>query len=71
MSDIRDRFVPLQHALDMLIKDYNAFLLTLEMNTVAIITDNKGHYKLFDSHSRDVHGNIAVNGAAILLEFNS
>ena len=40
MSDIRDCFVPLQHAFNMLIKN-NAFLLTAEMNTVAIITRNK------------------------------
>ena len=40
MSDIRDCFVPLQNAFNMLIKN-NAFLLTAEMNTVAIITGNK------------------------------
>ncbi|XP_078345270.1 uncharacterized protein LOC144630777 [Oculina patagonica] len=70
MSDVRDCYVPLQHALNMLIKDYDAFLLTIEINTVAIVIDNKGHYRIFDSHSRDTHGNFAVNGTAIVLEFN-
>ena len=71
MSDIRDSFLLLQHALNMLIKNCDNFLLTIEINTVAIITDNKGHYRLFDSHSRDFHGDNAVNGTAILLEFNT
>lgn len=42
-----------------------------EGNTVAIIIDSKGHYRLFDSHSCDMHGNIAFNGTAVLLEFNT
>ncbi|XP_078352155.1 uncharacterized protein LOC144636825 [Oculina patagonica] len=71
MSDVRDCFFPLQHVLNMLIKDYDAFLLTVEINTVAIIIDNKGNYRIFDSHSRDIHGNIAANGTAVLLEFTS
>ncbi len=71
MSDVRDCYVPLQHALNMLIKDYVAFLLTIEINTVAIVIDNKGHYRIFDSHSRDTHGNLAVNGTAIVLEFKN
>ncbi|XP_078349889.1 uncharacterized protein LOC144634728 [Oculina patagonica] len=71
MSDIRDYFVPLQHALMILIKDYDAFLLTIEINTVAIFIDNKGHYRIFDSHSRDIYGNLSANGTAILLEFTS
>ena len=54
MPDTRDCFVPLQHALNILIKDYDAFLLTIEINTVAIIMDNKGHYRIFDSHSQDI-----------------
>ena len=71
MSDVRYCFLPLHHVLNMLIKDYDAFLLTVEINTVAIIIDNKGHCRIFDSHSRDIHGNIAANGTAILLEFTS
>ncbi|XP_078381394.1 uncharacterized protein LOC144664149 [Oculina patagonica] len=71
MSNVRDCYLPLQYVLTVLIKDYDAFLLTVEINTVAIIIDNKGHYRIFDSHSRDIHGNIAANGTAVLLEFTS
>lgn len=71
MSDIRDCFLPLQNVLNMLIKDNNAFLLTIESNTVAIIFDNKGHYRIFDSHSQDMYGDLTVNGKAIMLELNS
>ncbi|KAL9986676.1 hypothetical protein ACROYT_G000850 [Oculina patagonica] len=71
MSSVRDCYLPLQCVLQMLIKDYDAFLLTVEINTVAIIIDNKGHYRIFDSHSRDIHGNVAANGTAVLLEFSS
>ena len=71
MSDIRDCFLPLQHVLNVLIKDYNAFLFTIESSTIAIIFDNKGHYRIFDSHSRDMYGNLTVNGRAIMLELNS
>jgi hypothetical protein len=56
LSEIRDCFIPLQHGLNMLMKDYDAFLLTIDINTVAIITDNKGHHRLCDSHSWDIYG---------------
>ena len=68
MSDIRYCLVQLQHALNMLLKDYNASLLTIEINTVAVIIDNKGH-KILDSHSRDIYGNLNANGTAVLLKF--
>ena len=70
MPGVRDCYMSLQDALNMLMAEYRTFMLTLQINTVAIIIDNQGHYKLFDSHSRDSHGNVATTGKSILLEFN-
>ena len=71
MSGVRDCYMSLQDALNMLMAELNrTFMLTIQINTVAIIIDNQGHYKLFDSHSQDSHGNVATTGKSILLEFN-
>ena len=69
MSGLRDCYVSLEVALNMLITEYNAFLLTIEISTTAIGLDSKGNYKLFDSYSRDVYGK--VSGTSILLEFDT
>ena len=67
MSNLRDCFVPC--VLDLLRKDYDTFLLPIETNTVAIISDNIGRITIFFKfHSREIHGNAVFNGAAILLE---
>ena len=71
MSGVRDCYVSLDVALNMLITEYNAFLLTIEISTIAIVLDSKGNYKLFDSHSRDIYGKVSTNGTSILLEFDT
>ena len=70
MSGVRDCYMSLQHALTVLMAEYRTFMLTIQINTVIITIDNQGHYKLFDSHPRDSHGNVATTGKSILLEFN-
>ena len=53
MCGVRDCYMGLQHALNLLMEEYRSFMLTTGINTVALMVDNEGHYKLFDSHARD------------------
>ena len=36
--------------------NYNCCLLTIGINTVALIKDSRQSFKIFDAHSRDLHG---------------
>ena len=36
--------------------NYNCCLLTIGINTVAVIKDSKQSFKIFYAHSRDLHG---------------
>ena len=45
-------------------------ILIFDMFTISIIW-NKANFFLFDSHSRDVNGNIIENGSSVLLKFRS
>ena len=52
MSYVRKCFIPPQDILNMLRKDCDASLLTIETNTVAIIIDSIGRIRIFDSNSK-------------------
>ena len=70
MMASRDCYFPLLEALCYVKSEYNACLLTIFCNTVAIFfSENK--VKLFDSHSRDVCGNRCSEGSSVLLEFSA
>ena len=70
MFGVRDCYMSLQHAFNVLMAEYRTFMLTIQINTEAIIIDSLGHYKLFDSHSRDTRGSVATAGKSILLDVN-
>ncbi len=69
MEHNNNPFVTLQYALDQLflILNYKSCLLTIGMNTVAIIMPFPGVFKVFDSHSRDLHGMPSVLGYCVLI----
>ena len=46
---------------------YNSCLLTISMNTVAIMMPFPGMFKVFDSHSQDVFGRPSALGYCILI----
>ena len=50
---------------------FDSFLLTIEYNTVSIITESNGVIKVFDSHARDSFGMPHPHGTCVLLEFDS
>ena len=37
-------------------RNYNCCLLTIGINTVAVIKNSEQSFKIFDAHSRDLHG---------------
>ena len=37
-------------------QDYNCCLLTIGINAVAVFRNSQHSFKIFDSHSRDLHG---------------
>ena len=45
MFGVRDCYMSLQHAFNVLMAEYTTFMLTIQINTVAVIIDNQGHYK--------------------------
>ena len=61
--------VTLEHALNevFVFMHYNSCLLTIGMNTVAIIMPFPGVFKVFDSHSRDVFGRPSELGYCVLI----
>lgn len=62
--------MPLVSALQTLIAEtYNSFLLTIQINTVAIYCTLHGAYKVFDSHARESFGLAHPQGTCVLLHF--
>ena len=61
--------VTLEHALNEVFVSlhYNSCLLTIGMNTVAIMMPFPGVFKVFDSHSRDVFGRPSALGYCVLI----
>ena len=69
MLESRGCYFSLLEALRFLKRRYNACLLTIFCNTVAIFfAEDK--IKLFDAHSRDKWGNACSEGTSVLLEFS-
>ena len=64
MSGVRDCYMSL---LNMLMTEYRT---SMPMINTAIVTDNQGHYKLFDFHSRDRRNNVAISGKSVVLDFS-
>ena len=69
MSEDNLPHVTLEHALNEVFFSlhYNSCLLTIVMNTVAIMMPFPCVFKVFDSHSRDVFGRPSVLGYCILI----
>ena len=69
MSEDCPPYVTLDHALnDVFVSlHYNSCLLTVGMNTVAIIIPFPGVFTVFDSHSRDVFGRPSALGYCVLI----
>ena len=61
--------VTLEHALNEVFFSlhYNSCLLTIGMNTVAIMMPFPGVFEVFDSHSRDVFGRPSALGYCVLI----
>ena len=63
--------MPLDSALQQLQQEtFHLFLLTIEYNTVSIITESNGIIKVLDSHARDSFGMAHPHGTCVLLEFD-
>ncbi|CAB3983617.1 ATP-dependent DNA helicase PIF1 [Paramuricea clavata] len=62
-------YVTLEHAINetFLTLNYRSCLLTIGMNTVAIIMPFPGVFKVFDSHSRDLYGMPSIFGHCVLI----
>ena len=72
MSESVPFVMPLDSALQQLQQEtFHLFLLTIEYNTVSIITESNGIIKVFDSHARDSFGMPHPHGTCVLLEFDS
>ena len=69
MSEDSLPHVTLEHALNEVLVSlhYNSCLLTIGMNTVAIMMPFPGVFKVFDSHSRDVFGRPSALGHCVLI----
>ncbi|CAB3995693.1 ATP-dependent DNA helicase PIF1 [Paramuricea clavata] len=64
--------MPINAALEQLGQEqFNSFLLTIELNTVAIFIENNNLFKVFDSHARDLYGMPHPCGSCVLLKFDS
>ena len=69
MSENSHPYVTLEHALNEVFVSlyYNSCLLTIGMNTVAIMMPFPGVFKVFDLHSRNVFGRPSPLGYCVLL----
>ena len=69
MSENSPPHVTLENALNEVFVSmhYNSCLLTIGMNTVAILMPFPGVFKVFDSHSRDVFGRPSALGYCVLI----
>ena len=64
--------MPLTNAIETLLEgNYNAFLLTIQCNTVGIYCTADGKFKIFDSHARDSRGMVHPEGTCVLLELQN
>jgi hypothetical protein len=63
-----DPYVTLEHAFNeiFVMSNYKSCLLTIGMNTVAIFMPFPDVFKVFDSHSRDLHGMPCASGYCFL-----
>ena len=68
MTVNNDPYVTLEHAFKEIFftTNYKSCLLTIGMNTVAIIMPFPDVFKVFDSHSRDLHGMPCASGCCVL-----
>jgi hypothetical protein len=62
-------YVTLEHAFHEVFDagNYKACLLTIQANTVALLMPFPDIFKVFDSHSRDMHGISAAMGNSVLV----
>jgi hypothetical protein len=62
-----DPYVTLEHSFNELFitSNYKSCLLTIGMNTVAIFMPFPDVFKVFDSHSRDLHGVPCASGHCV------
>ena len=69
MSENSSPHVTLEHALNEVFVPmyYSSCLLTIGMNTVAMLMPFPGVCKVFDSHSRDVFGRLSALGYCVLI----
>ena len=69
MSEDSHPYVTLEHALNEVFVSlhYNSCLLTIGMNTVAIMMPFPGVFKVFDSHSRGDFGRPSLLGYCVLI----
>ena len=69
MSEVSLPYVTLEHVLNEVFVSlhYNSCLLTIGMNTVAIMMPFSGVFKVFDSHSRDIFGRPSAMGYCVLI----
>ena len=69
MSEVSLPYVTLEHALNEVFVSlhYNSCLLTIGMNTVAIMMPFPDVFKVFDSHSRDIFGRPSAMGYCVLI----
>ena len=64
--------MPLGTAFETLLAlNYNPFILTVGIIGVGIYSIERGGYKVFDSHARDMYGNSHSEGTCVLLEIKS
>ena len=65
-------YMPLGTAFETLLAlNHNSFILTVGIIGVVIYSIEGGGYKVFDSHARDMYGNIHGKGTCVLLELPS
>jgi hypothetical protein len=69
MARNNEPYVTLEHAFHEVFDtgNYKACLLTIQANTVAVLMPFPDVFKVFDSHSRDMHGMPAAMGYSVLV----
>ncbi len=70
MPDGNSPAVTLHTALQLSFSQTNWVLCTFGHETISLMQDAQGHYHLFDSHARGPFGQVAPDGAAVLLTFS-
>ena len=69
---IEGHCLPLIEAFESLLREsFTSFILTITTCTVAILLENNGTFKVFDSHSRDSEGTFDPCGTCVLVEIAS